>query len=95
MTTAGGAGSKIKSLLLHHDERSSTASSHAAGKERKKNQLSLQSLEEAAAQGRMELTAQLTPAVFVLHLDTLVPAVRLRTHTHTHTVPVKPCSSAD
>lgn len=57
-------------------------------KEKKKNQLcvGLQSPEEAAGAGRMELATLLTPAVVVLHLDTLVSAVR-RPHTppHTHT----------
>lgn len=78
MTTAGGADSKIKSLLLHHQQSSSSFSSHAAGiervEEKKRLSVSLRSLEEAAG-GRKKLAARLTPAVFVLRLDTLISAV--------------------
>lgn len=78
MTTAGGADSKINSLLLHDQESSSSSSSHAAGiqrvEEKKRLSVSLRSLEEAAG-GSKKLAPQLTQAVFVLRLDTLISAV--------------------
>lgn len=78
MTTAGGADGKIKSLLLHHQESSSSSSFHAAGiqrvEEKKRLSVSLRSLEEAAGGGK-KLATRLTPAVFVLRLDTLISAV--------------------